>query len=239
MDKTIGGLLYSVVEKILNYLPSLFAGMMLLGIGWFLAWFAKRIIIQICATLRLERYLCRLRWGKDLFKADVRYGLFNFIGNIIFLIVILIFLDASLNTMKLNMFSGFLERSIFFIPKVFFTALIFGIGWFISNRIAKAIQNALLKEEVPRATLVAKLSKAVLLLFFSAMALTELDIAPQIVLIGFTVAIITLGILAIALASFGGRAYLEKMLDSVKEKPDESLPEKAASKVNSGKKRPV
>jgi hypothetical protein len=227
MDKPVSELFYNVVEKILAYLPSLFAGIVLFAIGWFLGWFAKRVVIQICKALRVERYLRRFRWGQDLSKADVRYGLFDFIGNLAFLVILLIFLDSALKVIQLEVISNLLERGIFFFPKIFVGLLIFGIGWFISRRVAMAMQKALLKEEVPRATLIARFAKSVLLLFFSAMALTEIDIARQVVVIGFTVVIITLGILTVVLAGLSGKGVVAKMVESLEEKYLEPSEEKA------------
>ena len=228
MDKPVNDLFYNFVEKILAYLPTLFAGIVLFAIGWFLGWFVKRIVIQICKALRVERYLRRFRWGQDLSKADVRYALFDFIGNIAFVVVLVIFLNAALSVMQLTILSNLLEKGLFFFPKMIVALIIFSIGWFIARRVAMAIQKALIKEEVPRATLIARFAKSVLLLFFSAMALTEIDISPQIVVIGFTVVIITLGILTVVLVALSGRDMVAKMLETWEEKNDEGTERKAS-----------
>ena len=43
------------------------------------------------------------------------------------------------------------------------------------------------------------------------MALTELDIAREIVIIGFAVTFVTLGIVMIILTSNGGRGFISKL----------------------------
>jgi hypothetical protein len=53
------------------------------------------------------------------------------------------------------------------------------------------------------------------MLFFSAMALTELDIAREIVVIGFSVTIVTLGVLTIVLTVTGGKRFVAKILESL------------------------
>jgi hypothetical protein len=52
-----------------------------------------------------------------------------------------------------------------------------------------------------------------LLLFFSAMALTELDIAREIVFIGFATIFITIGLLTVVVTAFGGKSFLKKIGD--------------------------
>ena len=68
--------------------------------------------------------------------------------------------------------------------------------------------------EAPKPPTGAKVS---CLLFFSAMALTEIDIAREIVVIGFSVTIITLGILAIVMTAIGGKGFVSKILETLEE----------------------
>ena len=104
-----------------------------------------------------------------------------------------------------------------FIPKLLIALVIFGFGWLLAGWIATSIQRALTREDVPRATLIARFAKSGVMLFFSAMALTELDIAREIVIIGFSVTIITLGVLAIVMTTLGGKRFVSKMLESLEE----------------------
>jgi hypothetical protein len=81
-----------------------------------------------------------------------------------------------------------------------------------------SIRRALYREGIPRASLVARFANAVILLFFFAMALVELDIARTIVIIGFSVIIITLALLTIIIVSMGGKDLLKKTVASLEDK---------------------
>lgn len=83
--------------------------------------------------------------------------------------------------------------------------------------IAGIIPRALVNEDVPGASLIAQFTKLVLMLFFSAMALTELDIAREIVIIGFSAIIITLGVLSIVFTAVGGKTFVAKIIKSLEE----------------------
>jgi hypothetical protein len=204
-------------EKIIGYVPDLLAGIVLILIGWFLGWVVKRIILQIMAVFRLERFLQRFRWGEDFSKADVRYGFYNFIGNIAFFVIFLIFLIDAFSVWQLTIVSDLLQKGLLFLPKMVIAGIVFGIGWLISSWVSRAIQKALRREEIPRATLIARFSKTVLLLFFSAMALAELEIAQEIVLIGFATIFITLGLLTVVATAVGGKTFLKKTAESLEE----------------------
>lgn len=217
MNDPIKTLFANLSEKIIGYLPSLLAGLLLLVIGWMLGWFLKRIIIRLCVILRIDRLFQKFRWAEDFSKADVRLAVYEFIGNLIFVVVFLIFLSSALKVMSLTPLSNLLDMGILFIPHLFIAFIIFGAGWLITYWVSNGIRAALLKEEIPRAALIARFAKLVLLLFFSAMALAELDIAREIVVIGFATIIITLGALIVVITARGGKIFINKILQTFDE----------------------
>jgi len=217
MDDHIKTLFANLSEQIIDYLPSLLAGILLLAVGWFLGWFLKRIVIRLCIILRIDRLFRKFRWAEDFSKADVRFAAYDFIGNVTFIIVFLIFLSGAFNVMYLASLSNLLDKGILFIPHILIALFIFGVGWLITYWVGNGLRKALLKEEIPRAALIARFAKLVLLLFFSAMALTELDIAREIVIIGFTTIIVTLGALIVVVTARGGKTFINKVLQTLDE----------------------
>ncbi len=216
MDKSIESPFFDFGQQIINYLPSLLAGVLLLVAGWIVGWIVKRIIVQLLFVLRFERLFTRLQWRQALSKADIRYALFGFIGNIAFFIVFLIFLNSALFAMKLTILSNLIEHGVLFIPRLIVSLIIFGIGWIIAGRVSNSIYIALIKEDVPNYSLISRFAKFVIVLFFTAMALVEIDIAIEIVIIGFTTVIISLSILAIAAVVFSSKGFKEKFINSSK-----------------------
>jgi hypothetical protein len=193
-------------KQIIDYLPNLLGGFILLVIGWIVGWIVKRIVVQLLIVLRFEKLFLRLQWRRALSKADIRYAVFNFIGNVFFLIIFLIFLNSALDTMKLTVLSALIQQSVIFIPKLIIALVILGIGWIVAGRVSISVYSSLIKENVPQYSIISRVVKFVVLLFFSAMALVEIDIAPQIVIIGFTTIIITMGIIAVAFVLAGRKS---------------------------------
>jgi hypothetical protein len=218
MNKSVGDLLYNVAEKLIGYLPSLVGGLVILAFAWLLAWLVKRVVFRLCLVLRLDRMLLRTRWGAGFSKADARYALFNTIGNAAFVVVFLILVDAALSTMRLTTLSGLLQSGVLFIPRLLIALVILGLGVAISNRLTVGVLRGLASEGVPKPTLIARLVKAVLILFFSAMALTELGIAREVVLIGFGTIIVTICVLVILLVALGGRSLIKRILGEEEER---------------------
>jgi Mechanosensitive ion channel, conserved TM helix len=217
MGESLHTQFWEMGKEIIGYLPNLFAGILLVVVGWFLGWFLKRIIIRVAVLLRLERFLTRIRWGEDFSKGDVRYGFYNFLGNIAFFVILIIFLDNAFRTWKLSVLSDLLEKGIYFLPRMILAIAIFGFGWLIASWASKSALKALRREDIPRASLTARLINAVLIMLFSAMALVELNIAREIVIIGFATIFITLGLLTVVVAAVGGKNFIKKIVETLEE----------------------
>jgi hypothetical protein len=215
MDNSIQGPFFDFGKEIISYLPNLLGGFLLLAIGWFVGWLAKRIIVQLLIAFRLERLFTRVRWRQTLSKADIRYALFGFIGNILFFVIFLIFLYTALDAMKLTVLSSLIQNGVLFIPKLIVALIIFGLGWIIAGRVSNSVYNALGKENVPNYSLISRFVRFAILLFFSAMALAEIEIAVEIVIIGFTTIFITLAIIAVVFATVGGKSYMSKFFNNI------------------------
>ncbi len=215
MDNSIQGPFFDFGKEIIGYLPNLIGGFLLLVVGWFAGWLVKRIIVQLLVAFRLERLFTRVQWRQTLSKADIRYALFGFIGNIFFFVIFLIFLYTALDAMKLTVLSSLIQNGVLFIPKLIVALIIFGLGWIIAGRVSGSVYIALAKENIPNYSLVARFTRFVILLFFSAMALVEIEIAVEIVVIGFTTIMVSLALLAIVLTIVGGKSYISKFFNNV------------------------
>jgi hypothetical protein len=199
-------------------LPSLLAGILLIIIGWIAGWLIKKVLVQLSILLRIDRFLRRSRWEADFAKADVRYGLYNLIGNIGYALVFLLFLDNALIAWKLNMLSDLLSKGILFLPKLIIAAAIFSLGWLLAFWVEKSMLKILYREEIPRASLISKFIKIILILFFSAIALVEIDVAREIVIIGFSTIFVTISAISIVITAIGGKNFVTNIGNSFKQK---------------------
>jgi len=211
MDENLQSLFLALTKKLVAFLPSLFTGIFLVGIGWLLGWFVKRLVIQLSVLMKLERFLIKFSWGKAFTKADVRYGLYGFIGNVFFAIIFLVFLDFALIIWDLKFLSDLLARGIFILPKTIAALLIFGAGWLIALWAANALEKVLSQEQIPDSKTIAYFARVLLIILFSAIALFELNIAREIVLIGFATTFLTLGAIAVILTFIRGRDWIRKI----------------------------
>ncbi len=211
----------SLADSIVAYLPSLLAGIILLLIGWLAGWFVKRLLVQVSLILRIDRFLTRSRWADDFSRADVRHGVYNLIGNIGYTLIFLLFLDNALIAWKLTMLSDLLSKGIVYLPKIIIAVVIFVVGWLLAVWAERSVATSLKREAVPRASLISKFIKMILLLFFSAIALVELEVAQIIVIIGFATILVTVSAISIILTAIGGKNFITRIGEQFKDEKAE------------------
>ncbi len=205
MNDQLHNLFVNITDTFFAFIPSFLVGIILVVIGWILAWMVKRMVIQMLILLKFDRALVRFPWGRAFSKADVRYGLYSFIGNVFFLIVFLLFLYYTLLSWGLGFISELLREGILFFPRLIAATAILGIGWLIAALASRSLYKFLYQEQIPHAVVISYYAKITLIILFSAIAFAELDISREIVIIGFSVTFITLGVIAVVLIIMQGK----------------------------------
>jgi len=200
----------ALVQRFTDYLPTLAAGLLVLLVGVVLGWLAKRAVIRILIWLRVDRMAGRVGWRSAFGKGDVRAALYDLLGTITLVLVVLVFLDNALTIWGLAVLSRLIDSVVFSVPRLTLAALIVGVGLAIANGLAERAEGALAEEEIVHARLVAKALKAVLLAVVAALALWELDFARQIVLSGFVIAFGSMGIAFALCVGLGSARAIER-----------------------------
>jgi len=200
-----------VMTNVVGYLPTLFAGFVVLLIGAVLAWIMSKLVVRILILLRLDRVIVRLGWGRALEKGDVRHSLFGLIGTVSGVLLFLVFLENAVVIWKLTVLSQLLEKLVLLIPQLLAAAIIMLIGWGIAAAVSRTVQSTLYQEEFERARLVGRIVHAAIIVVASAIALVELDIARTIVSGAFLLAFGALALSFVFAFGWGSKRAVEMM----------------------------
>jgi hypothetical protein len=216
--------LAGLIRRFTDYLPTLAAGLLVLGLGFALGWVAKRAVIRVLIWLRLDRLAGRVGWRSAFGKGDVRAALYDLLGTLAFALVVLVFLDNALTIWGLAVLSRLIDAFVVALPRLGLAAIIVGAGTAVARVASVRAETALEEEEVGYARLLAKGLKAVLLAVVAALALWELDFARQIVISGFVIAFGAMGVaFALSVGLGSARAIQhgwEELLEKRKRKPE-------------------
>lgn len=193
------------------YLPTLFAGLLVLVLGAVVAWIGSKFLVKLLVLMRLDRVIGRVGWGRALQKGDVRHSLFELVGNIFGLLLFLVFLDNAVTIWHLTVVSRLLSGLVLLAPQLLTAVVVIMVGAGIATGASRAVQSALHQEEFQRAHLVGRIVRAAILIVAVAIALVELNIAVHIVTGAFLLAFGALCVAFVLAFGLGSKRAVELM----------------------------
>jgi len=142
----IGGILAPIqlmLSKILVFLPSLIAAIIILVVGWFVAKIIRRIVTNLLVALGSERFSERIGLSKVLGKQ----GLGGLIGLIVFILVLIPVLIAALQALAIDAVtqpvSNMLNQLLNALPAIFGSALVLIIAYILGKVVGELVANLL------------------------------------------------------------------------------------------------
>jgi len=138
--------LNNLLTQVFRYIPRLVGAGLLLLIAWIVASLLKLIVSRaLSATKFDERFGGRLREGEG--EEEKRVSLAKSISDIVYWLVLLLFLPAILGSLGL---SGLLEptqqmtnKVLSFLPNIFIAGVIIVIGWFLARVVRQLVISLL------------------------------------------------------------------------------------------------
>lgn len=209
-------------EQFLTFMPNLLTFIALFIIGIVLGSLLRLIFLKIFHAIHLDRAAERIGLFEMITRGGIRGSLSAFIARLIGWIVIFIFAVIAVQALNISTVENLLDRFFHYLPNVFTAAVILVFGYIFSNFFGRAALIASVNAGIQRAGMVGRFVKLVVFILSATMAMEQLGIGRDTVLIAF--AIIFGGIvLALAIAfGFGGRDiarnYLERNVNQDRER---------------------
>ncbi len=203
----------SSYETFLTFMPNFLTSLALLIVGIVLGALLRMICLRIFRAVNLDKAAERLGLFEMLLKGGIRESLSAFIARIVGWLIIFIFAVVALQTLKIPTVEHLLERFLLYLPNVFTAAVILLFGYLLGNFFGRAALIASVNAGLRKAGMVGRFVKLTVFVLSATMALEQLGIGRETVLIAF--AIIFGGIvLALALAfGFGGKDIAKNYLE--------------------------
>jgi hypothetical protein len=211
--KVIIAPLHEVAQGIVAFLPGLLSGLVVLLIGFGLAWLVKLLAVRIVRLLKADAAFARTGVTEALNKMAVKDTPAKLIGRTFFWLVMIIFLVLSLKVMKVPVIDQLLERFLLYLPNVFVALIILVLGWFLGNFAGRAALIAAVNAGSKLAGQLSRAVKGIILLFAFVMAFEQLGIGRNTIVAAFIIAFGGV-VLALALAfGLGGRDLARRTLE--------------------------
>lgn len=159
------------------YVSSLAAVVLVLLVGWIIANIIKNLVNRVMDVLQVDTYAERVGVDKIFAKGGIKYSVSELIGVLSYWVVILISLVIAVGVVNQNgQAAGLLNTIVLYIPRVISAVFILIVGLFFATFVSTAIQTAAANAGVDQATLLGRLSQAVLIIFTFDIALRQIQI---------------------------------------------------------------
>jgi hypothetical protein len=130
--------LAEMMSQIMTYLPHLLAGMLLLAMAWLAATIVKAIA---------NRTLKATQWDEKLVEQAGMAPMGESVGNVLFWLVILMFLPAVLGVLQLegmlDPVRNMVDKTLTMLPNIFATVVIILAGWLVAKILSGLVSNLL------------------------------------------------------------------------------------------------
>lgn len=202
---TIVQALRDALGDFVAFLPALVAGSIVLLIGWIVAAVVRRLINALLPRTGFDRFLARHRVTTRVPETHTGSRI---VASAAFWAVMLIALMQAANVWGLEFVANGLARAIAYVPNIVAAALIFGLALFLGNWVRERMRE---RSEVSGTAFLPDATRAGILTVGAFFALRQLQIAPDLLLIGFA---LVLGAVAVATAiafGLGGRDTVHRM----------------------------
>ena len=216
--------LLSLWERFVNFLPSLVGAVLVFVAGWIVAVALGKVVEHIFKMIKVDDVLEKAGTKARFKKAGMELNVAKFLGGLVKWFLILVFLMAATDILKLVQVTNFLNSIILYLPNVVVAAVILAIAFLVANFTYAVVKGSTKVAGIVSATLLATVVKWAIVIFGFLAALIQLGIAASLIntlFIGFVAMLALAGGLAFGL---GGKdeaaSILKKIRQEITEKHD-------------------
>lgn len=201
------------LEIIQKFLPNLLSSVLILIFGFLTAWIIRIGLGKLAKLLKVNILFNNTDIARILEKSGIRKSPQKILRQLLYWTIVFIFAIIALISLKVPAMENLLMRFFIYLPNVFIAILLLIIGYLVANFVERLILITQVNAGVKYAGILSKVVRFLILIFTFAMAVEQLGIGRETVLIAFT---ITFGgiVLALALAlGFGAKDIVKDFLE--------------------------
>ncbi len=129
----------SMLDKILSFLPNIFAGIVILVVGWFVARLLQKVVHSLLKSTGVDKA------GSKVGLSDISIS--SLVGQITFALVIVPTLVSALNTLNIPAVTGpasdMLAKILGAIPNILTAAIVVAVAYFVSMVVERVVSDVL------------------------------------------------------------------------------------------------
>ncbi len=212
----IAGSLQGMWIGVVSFLPSLLAALIVFIVGLIVAAGLGTLVEKIFDSLRLDTFLSKLGLAPYFERAGLRLRGARFLGQLVNWFLIIAFLLASSDILRLGALSEFLRSVLLYIPNIAVAVLIMLAAVVLANFLRRVVTASVMSARLHGSHFLGALAWWSVTVFGLFAALVQLNIAPSIInslVTGFIAMLALAGGLAFGM---GGRDYAAYLVNKLR-----------------------
>jgi len=200
------------LNQIAVALPQIIGALLILLIGCILARIIKRLSVKGLKLVRFNYLTEKSGIEKFLEKGGVKVSSIDIIGTLIYWIIMLVVILATLNSLKLTAASTLFNQIMLYIPNIIVAILILVIGIYFARMVSQVLITSLKNMEEKTANAIGLIANYAIIILTVFIILGQLNIAGPIITNAFT---ILFGAICLALGlafGLGGKEWAAGMI---------------------------
>ncbi|TSC59467.1 MAG: CmpX protein [Parcubacteria group bacterium LiPW_15] len=213
----LGGSLGNLWLGVTGFLPNFILAIVVFIIGLIVASLVATVIEKLFESVKLDALLHKLGLSPYFERAGMQLKSARFLGRLFYWFIVIAFLLAVSDSLKLFALSAFLRDVLYYIPNVIVAVLILLAAFVVGNFAKKLVIASVMGAKLHSAKFLGSLVWWAIVVFGFVTALSQLGIATAIIqalITGFIAMLAIAGGLAFGL---GGRDYAAHLIGKFKE----------------------
>jgi hypothetical protein len=195
------------------YLPRIFAALLILIIGAALARLIKRGLVKLLETARVSSALKDTPVEVFLKNAEFTSKVEEVLGSIVYWPLMLVVIHTTVSVLGLVSLTVIIERIISYLPSVISSVLILFIGLLLAGLVESLVKGSIKTIDGKSARLLGKFASYLVVILSVMMAISELGIAQEFILVLF-IGFVSFLVIGFGLAvGLGGQHVVRAMFD--------------------------
>ena len=192
-------------DGIVSFLPSLVAGLVILVVGWAIASLLSRLTRAVLGRVGYDPFLAKLGLVDE--EKTASHAGSRWTGKVVYVLVMLAAFMQAARAWDVQMLSDGIAGILLYVPHLLGAVFIFGASLYFGNWVRDRIaRSKAAQERTSQRPLVGSTVRAGILALGAFMALREMQIAPEIVTIAFTVTVAAIALAAALAFGLGSRS---------------------------------
>ena len=189
----------AMLIRIWGYIPAIAGAIVILIVGWLIAKLVEAVIVRVLKAVRLDTASDKAGVSNILAQGEIKLTISELIGAVIYWIVILVVIATALGTLNLTVAAEMVSRLVDYVPNILIAIFILVAGAFIADFVAAVVRTTASNAGINKASLLAKVTKAIIIIFAVVVAIEQLKIASTLIVLAVNIILISIGV-GIALA---------------------------------------